>query len=485
MKNFNYARFVIALAPLLFIGCLNGPSDPSGTSEGAKGVAKDGERTGAVSMTVTLEKTEVLAKRSDIGLKKLLVVLSSTDKDSIFDTILVSGNTQTVVPKTYANLSPEKSWTLSARSFDLKDSLIHSGSVGFSVEAGQTKIVSLLLTSRFAMLKAKYFPVMDSVTRCELSVGGKVVASTSFAKQSRLGDTINLSYDYLAANVAASVKMAVYGTFAGQDMLLYTGSTGVLAQSNSAPLDIRLMYVGPWTPTGKMAMQVTLSAVKTVNAVGQLQDKPKGLIAYYPLNGDAKDQSGYGNHGIVTGAVPGKNKYLGTNTAMQFDGDQDYIKVPNPASFSTTKSISAMAWIKPDQITGGYTVFGKGWNFSITINDAFYGFSYGTYGLSFDGRSVISFNNCVTTVATKAGEWAHVAGTYDGTTIRLYVNFKLAASLAAPYNLNPPTTSELIMGENFSSAFKGTLDEVRLYDYALSEKEITALGTYYSDYKNF
>ena len=53
-----------------------------------------------------------------------------------------------------------------------------------------------------------------------------------------------------------------------------------------------------------------------------------GLVAYYPFNGNANDESGNGNDGIVQGATLTADKFSNQESAYQFDGENDYIELP-------------------------------------------------------------------------------------------------------------------------------------------------------------
>src|SRR5689334_3954187 len=76
----------------------------------------------------------------------------------------------------------------------------------------------------------------------------------------------------------------------------------------------------------------------------------KGLVAYYPFNGNANDASGNGNNPIFNNATLTKDYYGNLNSAYHFNGVDNYMEIPNNASLNPT-NISICAWIKP---TGFY-----------------------------------------------------------------------------------------------------------------------------------
>ena len=75
------------------------------------------------------------------------------------------------------------------------------------------------------------------------------------------------------------------------------------------------------------------------------------LIAYYPLNGNVRDASGRGNHGRTT-ATPTIDRFGRPNGAMDFDGDNDYMLVPNSPVLNP-RHISVCVWVKFDRFVSG------------------------------------------------------------------------------------------------------------------------------------
>lgn len=137
--------FIGLIAPALFVNCGQNP-----TSVADKG----GEETGAtVQSTIVQGKVGALGKSSAINLSKLVLaaVSTATPPDTVRDTASVSGNSQVTVLRTLT-LAPLRTWVVNAKSLDAKDSVIHSGaSAAFFVKPADTAVVSLNLSSRFAM----------------------------------------------------------------------------------------------------------------------------------------------------------------------------------------------------------------------------------------------------------------------------------------------------------------------------------------------
>jgi PKD repeat protein len=88
-------------------------------------------------------------------------------------------------------------------------------------------------------------------------------------------------------------------------------------------------------------------------------DLSKGLVAYYPFNGNANDESGNGNHGVVHGASLASDRFGKFNSAFKFDGLESYIEIPDSSSLDFTSEFSLSVWVNSNtQSTDKYTVGG-------------------------------------------------------------------------------------------------------------------------------
>jgi len=245
----------LLLSGFFLFSCSKSPNNPVDRSD-----------PGSANITVEVGKVGVLGKIRNIELSKLYISLTAPGEIPIYDTINLSGNGQQTISKTYSDLaSLLKTWTLLAESRDVDGVVIHSGSTQFIVPARNTISVALNLDAKYSMLKANFFPIRDSVTRCELLVDGSKVDDSSFAKQALLGDTVRLSNNYLTTGISQRVKLDVYGIMWGFDTLLYTGDTAITPLPGiNASYTITLRWVGPGPLPGGASMTVVLGAIGTV-----------------------------------------------------------------------------------------------------------------------------------------------------------------------------------------------------------------------------
>ncbi|MHC4435711.1 MAG: LamG domain-containing protein, partial [Planctomycetota bacterium] len=206
---------------------------------------------------------------------------------------------------------------------------------------------------------------------------------------------------------------------------------------------------------------------------------PGGLVGFWKLDdvsgGKAVDSSGNNLYGTIAGnptRVDGPTGY-----ALQFDGDGDYVDLGNDSSLNITNQITMAAWIKVD-------TFDREWQAIITKGD-------GSWRLQRNGtEDTIEFactgafvpnalvGSLFGTVRVNDGRWHHVAGTYDGSMICLYVDGKLDVSSEAD-GLIEVNDYNVFIGANAEKPnrnFKGSIDEVRIYSYALSAEEVKAIS---------
>ena len=203
----------------------------------------------------------------------------------------------------------------------------------------------------------------------------------------------------------------------------------------------------------------------------QFTDRTPGLVAYYPFNGDGQDASVNANHGILHEATFTTNRFGFPHAALHLSGvPESYVQVADSPSLAVNSAVTLSAWIN----------FAEGGEFHPRIlhKQAYELFTYETNAtrrLAFAAQNV---GLVVTpTEILQAGHWTFVAATYDGSRLHLYLDGALAAETAATGTI-PTTVVELNLGrnaENTSDNYRGLLDDVRLYNRALSPAEIQAL----------
>ncbi|MHC4230289.1 MAG: LamG domain-containing protein, partial [Planctomycetota bacterium] len=201
------------------------------------------------------------------------------------------------------------------------------------------------------------------------------------------------------------------------------------------------------------------------------------LVAYWSFDegsGDRVfDSSGNGNDGTINGASWGEGKY---GPALHFNAQDNYVEVPTSESLETETNVTVAAWINwIDAGDGWLCILANGqqggpWeNYGLFVNRGG-GFLYFT--LSLDGGHVTQQtpNNAV-----QPDEWLHACATWDGSMARIYVNGEMVLGQAQSGTLVPPGLP-LRIGHRDGSAhyYNGIIDDVRVYNHALTEVEILA-----------
>ncbi|MEY8848559.1 LamG-like jellyroll fold domain-containing protein [Psychroserpens sp. XS_ASV72] len=199
------------------------------------------------------------------------------------------------------------------------------------------------------------------------------------------------------------------------------------------------------------------------------------LLAFYPMNSNASDESGFNNNGNVNGPLLTNDRLGNSNSAYHFDGNDDEIRIPDSNQLRLTNEFTLMAWVYPEEIKT-HQIIRKG-----TAVNGIYSWPY---GLSLSGTNEIIFSittDGTLTQARKQGyninEWYLITGVFKNQKLYLYVNDELSAIEDVDGNFNYDD-SPLLIGTRLnlpSDTFKGIIDDVRIYDRALCLDDIVEI----------
>jgi hypothetical protein len=209
-----------------------------------------------------------------------------------------------------------------------------------------------------------------------------------------------------------------------------------------------------------------------------------GLVGWWPFNGNANDESGNGNDGVVNGAILTENRFGVSNVAYSFDGVDDWIELPEFVLPSDNQSYSISFWAllnKETDRSESYTVFddrdqnsfGNKGRFIVLSDTA------ETYWFQMGDNAACSNNNF------QPFEWINISCIYDNENdvITVYKNGNFSCSINYTDEAFYPGLRKLIIGKGQSPAFSsveewnGKVDDIAVYNRALSQEEITALYT--------
>lgn len=223
------------------------------------------------------------------------------------------------------------------------------------------------------------------------------------------------------------------------------------------------------------------SNTKTIeNYIVIIKESAGDTIAYYPFSGNPNDYSGNERHGIATNTsfVQDATK----NSQVATFNNQGFIDIQTGPSSSVgmpLKDITIATWVKIDQTDewGGFVGL-----FQDNGAEEF-GWVLGTLDQKFS-VAMTTVGNPMTYLADdtdfELGTWYHVAATYDGNVLQLYVDgILVASSTAQSGNISYPTNGWLTLGrykdDNEDDGHTGALDDVLILKRALTETEIQIL----------
>jgi hypothetical protein len=236
------------------------------------------------------------------------------------------------------------------------------------------------------------------------------------------------------------------------------------------------------------ALLVILGHIFDATAQQTCLQPPQGIVSWWQAEGDAMDFVGL-NHGSLENGAGFAVGMVGQ--AFQFDGVNDFVRVPNAPSLNPVNQVSIEFWMKGDAAnpmnaccqglvtTDFYGVEGfdssRGIGFFLSTND----------GTSFPNANT-AFGN--TGFGLIPGQWHHISATYDGSLMTQYVDGRVTAALALSGNISAMRVGSFLTigsedGRGYNPTatanryFRGLIDEVSIYNRALSQEEVSAIFT--------
>ncbi|MDB5181882.1 MAG: 5-Nucleotidase domain protein [Candidatus Saccharibacteria bacterium] len=230
--------------------------------------------------------------------------------------------------------------------------------------------------------------------------------------------------------------------------------------------------------------QINVNSAPTTTAVsGNIS---QGLVGYWPFSGNAKDATPYSGNGTLVNAPALTADRKGRlSSAYNFVyGSSQEIAIPDSPALSPTGALTLSAWFKGSVANTSYATSGALAGLVVkdiggsTAQNPIYGFTVTSGTLNFVANNSSNVQASISSSGLIDNTWYHAVGTFDGTNIRLYVNGQFKSS-ATQTNLDN-STGPLRIGRQksgFDRFFNGDIDDVRVYDRALSLAEVQALYT--------
>jgi hypothetical protein len=218
---------------------------------------------------------------------------------------------------------------------------------------------------------------------------------------------------------------------------------------------------------------------------GQISNLDSGLVAYYPFNGNAHDESGNGANGIDSGAVLTIDRFGNANSAYDFNGIDSYIKCSADSLPSTNRTVALWFYWIPSILQTSPLGYGGGvcgHSFLLDLGNPYIG------GGKFETQGHCLTNELgVPWINQPINSWYFWVVSIDGDTIRMYINDTLIGDTnnfssetwvngkylyfgcnVSPDGLSPYTDPN-------TTYFSGKIDDIRIYNRALTSTEIQEL----------
>lgn len=207
----------------------------------------------------------------------------------------------------------------------------------------------------------------------------------------------------------------------------------------------------------------------------------QGLLAFYPFNGNAQDESGHGNNGEVLGTAT-------VNSVLSIgDNDTDRLSLPHTI-LKGLSNFSFSAWLKIDVFhTEGY-IPGQRWLSAARQSQdnalsIYYSPNYNAWGITINDLRYVRFDE---NSAMLDNNWHHVLVSREGTTARLFLDgVEVGNSITVREDIIDVDPNGFIIGQeqdNVGGGFKqnqslaGKIDNFRIYNRALGIEEVQALS---------
>jgi hypothetical protein len=291
------------------------------------------------------------------------------------------------------------------------------------------------------------------------SISGKVIDSTDGSSIS----SANISTDPPTSAVTAdergaySISEVPPGTY-----------TVTAVKADYIDASVQIAVVAGRTTTADLHLAAAPTGVlPTPTVAPSLTD---GLAGYYPFNGNANDESGKGNHGTVHGAALAADRFGTPDSAYRFDGVNDYIEVADDDTLDLDIYLTISLWaLRPEDDTDRRARLVD--KTTPSVNN----------GYNFDWARTMrltgGINNTQSSNNIPLGTWHHMVVVFENGISIFYLDG--AEDGSGDHGSNLQTNSlTLRIGAGHggdSTPFIGVLDDVRIYNRALSKSEIQAL----------
>jgi hypothetical protein len=241
------------------------------------------------------------------------------------------------------------------------------------------------------------------------------------------------------------------------------------------------------TPTTTLcAGQSATLTVNTTGGAGASSQLPanlqQGLVAYYPFNGNANDESGNGNNGVVNGATLTADRFGNSGSAYSFDGVDDYIQGEAQTSLNMYSTLTISGWVNTSEVNQSRI-------FTYGSNDNILNFQYAlfTTGVAGNLKAYFIANGENTNFEPEGpnvsngnlniAQWSMLTIVFNENFLEVWINGILDKSLEINDSFVQGNFPFFMIGKRSDNQeyFTGKIDDITIYNRALSPSEIQQL----------
>lgn len=374
---------------------------------------------------------------------------------------------------------------------------------GLNFDGANDKITISEITTTDISVSAWVYP-----TNCGSGRWCAIVnSSTGITRYPAIRDGKFFVYDgdsnFGSINVPNNTWTHVALTFVGSTKALKTYVNGVLdlnrtgtQYSNAVINKIGIFDTSDFPFSGKMDQIRVYNYVRTPAQIAWEYNGGKP-IAEWRMNecqgGTIHDESGNGNNGTITlGSTGSQTTTLGNGTcltagttpwyggrvgkygaSLNLDGTDDYVNIGNSTLFQSFNAITFSAWVN-------FTAKGSFdcivWKGSAAVDQGFLMYLDGSGLLRFGVGTGSATLTPVLDSEPAIGEWHHIVGVYDGSTVGIYIDGVYKKSIAKTGTISE-SSNNLVLGDSsqLGYPFNGKLDDVKIFNYALTAEQIKTL----------
>jgi lysophospholipase L1-like esterase len=262
------------------------------------------------------------------------------------------------------------------------------------------------------------------------------------------------------------------------------GAVPYIANTGSDNVSVFGISFSDPTPTNGAILSQNYAFINTtvLNASTAFIDWNRSLVGWWRFNTENsenttffRDWSSWKNNAtcLVTNCPASTSGKFGN--ALHFDGVNDYVDTGNASSLNITGNITIEAWVKPERLETAHIVkkatrdSTDGYELSLSEST---GKAYFRVNQKTSHNTYKIFSN--SSYPLDGNTWVHLVGLYNRDQVQIYFNGNLENSMSGPTNIVSNTDNLKIGGPDLSRYFKGTIDEVRIWNRALSPEEIKA-----------